>query len=82
MLVPVVLKDGHEELVSKDEFQYLLHKKEVLFFKRFAGWVVVGRDKMRSLKVPYNGVERRQHNVFMMYYGLGENNSTFIDKYT
>jgi hypothetical protein len=68
MLIPVVLKDGHEELVSKDELQLMLAKKQVVFFKRLGGWVVVGRDKMRDLKVPYNGVERRQHNVFAMFY--------------
>lgn len=68
MLIPVVLKDGHEELVSKDELQFLLFNQKVLFFKRLGGWVVIGRDKMRSLKVPYNGVERRQHDVFSMDY--------------
>ena len=68
MLIPVVLKDGHEELVRKDELQFLLFNKQVVFFKRFGGWVVVGRDKMRDLKVPYNGVERRQHNVFSLGY--------------
>lgn len=64
MLIPVVLKDGHEELVSKDELQMLISQKEILFFKRSNGWVVPGRDRMRDLKVPYNGVERRQSNVF------------------
>ena len=68
MLIPVVLKDGNEELVVKDELQLLLSKKQVVFFKRFDGWVVIGRDKMRDLKVPYNGVERRQNNVFSMHY--------------
>ncbi|MDG5467152.1 hypothetical protein P9J64_02320 [Deltaproteobacteria bacterium IMCC39524] len=65
MFVPVVLKGGHEEFVSKDELQFLLAENQVVFFKRFGGWVVVGRDKMRALKVPYNGVERRRHNVFL-----------------
>jgi len=68
MLIPVVLKDGHEELVRKDELQFLLFSKQVVFFKRLGGWVVIGRDKMRDLKVPYNGVERRQHNVFSLDY--------------
>jgi len=66
MLIPVVLKDGNEELVRTDELQSLLSKKQIMFFKRFDGWVVLGRDKMRDLKVPYNGVERRQNNVFSM----------------
>jgi len=68
MLIPVVLKDGNEELVLRDELQSLLFKKQIVFFKRLDGWVVIGRDKMRALKVPYNGVERRQNNMFSMYY--------------
>ncbi len=68
MLIPVVLKDGHEELVSKGELQFMLANKQVMFFKRLGGWVVIDRDKMRDLKVPYNGVERRQHNVFSLDY--------------
>lgn len=64
MLIPVVLKDGHEELVSKDELQMLMVKGQVMFFKRSDGWAVLGRDKVRHLKVPYNGLERRQHDVF------------------
>ena len=66
MLIPVVLKDGHEELVSNNELHFLMSNKQVMFFKRSDGWVVLGRDKMRDLKVPYNGVERRQHNMFSL----------------
>ena len=66
MLIPVVLKDGHEEVVSSNELHLLISNKQVMFFKRSDGWVVLGRDKTRELKVPYNGVERRQHNVFSL----------------
>jgi len=62
MFIPVVLKDGHEELVREDELRSLMFNKQVMSFKRSDGWVVLGRDKMRDLKVPYNGVERRQYN--------------------
>lgn len=68
MLIPVVLKDGQEDLVSKEELQYLIGRKKVMFFRRSNGWVVIGRDKMRNLKVPYNGIERRQHDVFSIVY--------------
>ena len=68
MLIPVVLKDGEEDLVSKEELQYLIGHKKVMFFRRSNGWVVIGRDKMRNLKVPYNGIERRQHDVFSIGY--------------
>ena len=68
MLIPVVLKDGHEELVSKDELQFLMFNRQILFFKRTEGWVVLGRDKMRNQREPYNGKERRQHDVFSLDY--------------
>lgn len=64
MFVPVVLKDGKEELVGKDELQYLIVTEQLLFFKRSDGWVVPGRDKMRHENILYSGEERRQHDVF------------------
>jgi hypothetical protein len=68
MLIPVVLKDGHKTLVSKDELQFLMFNKQVVLFKRSEGWAVIGRDKMRSQKAQYNGDERRQHNVYSLDY--------------
>ena len=62
MFIPVVLIDGREELVREDELRSLMFNKQVMSFKRSDGWVVLGRDKLRDLKVPYNGVERRQYN--------------------
>jgi hypothetical protein len=64
MLVPVVLKDGKEELVSKDELQFLMTTQKVMFFKRSDGWAVFGRDKMRKQIGSYNGEERRQDEVY------------------
>jgi len=64
MLVPVVLKGGKEELVSKDELQYLLVIDQVMFFKRSDGWVVLGRDKMRQHKAAHYMPERREHQVY------------------
>ncbi len=68
MLIPVVLKDGHEELVSKDVLQFMMYNKQLLFFKRSDGWAVLGRDKMRSQKTLYQGQERRQHEGFSLEY--------------
>ena len=48
MLIPVVLKDGQDSLVSKDKLQFLLTTEGILFFKRSDGWTVLGRDKMRN----------------------------------
>jgi hypothetical protein len=66
MLIAVVLKDGHEELVSIDELQFLLLTEEIMFFRRSDGWAVLGRDKMRKQRAPYNGDERRQHVFFSL----------------
>ena len=53
-----------EELVSKDELQFLMLTQKILFFRRSDGWAVLGRDKMRSQKLPYQGDERRQTAFF------------------
>ena len=66
MLIPVILKDGHEELVSKEELQFLLLTQKVLLFKRSDGWAVLGRNKMRKQRVPYNGEDRRQRNFYSL----------------
>jgi len=68
MYIPVVLTGEHEELVSKDELQFLMFTNQVIFFKRSDGWAVPGRDKMRVQIKPYNGQERRQHDVFSLDY--------------
>ena len=66
MLIPVVLKDGNEELVSKEELQFLLLTQEIKLFKRSDGWAVLGRDKMRTQLGPYNGEDRRQRNFYSL----------------
>jgi hypothetical protein len=66
MLIPIVLKDGGEELVSKNNLQYLLLLEKVLRFKRSDGWVVIGRDIMRKNIEPYNGEERRDSDFFSL----------------
>jgi hypothetical protein len=50
MLIPIVLSDGKEGLVSKDDLQFLLDIQQVVGFKRSDGWVVLGQDKMRFQK--------------------------------
>ncbi len=64
MFVPVVLKGGNEELVGKEELQYLIVTEQLMFFKRSDGWAVLGRDRMRHESASYKGEERRQHKVF------------------
>lgn len=64
MFIPVVLKNGKEELVSKDELQFLLVTKQLLFFRRSDGWAVIGRDKMRGHESGSIDNDRREHDVF------------------
>ena len=66
MLIPVVLKDGHEELVSKEELQFLLLTQKIMLFKRSDGWAVLGRNRMRNQRVSYNGEDRRQRNFYSL----------------
>ena len=66
MLIPVVLKDGHEDLVSKEELQFLLLTQEIKLLKRSGGWAVLGRDRMRTQIVSYNGEDRRQRNFYSL----------------
>jgi hypothetical protein len=68
--VVVVLNNGAERKVPKDELQYLLTTRQVMFFQRSEGWVVCGRDagQMRQQKgMDYTGEERRQHSIYASY---------------
>jgi len=65
--VKVVLTDGKECTVSKDELQFLLTTKRALFFERSNGWIVCGRDSdhMRHHKTrEYSGYDRREHKIY------------------
>jgi len=64
VFIPVVLKGNEEELVSKDELQFLLVNQKVVSFKRSDGWATVGRDKMRNHKTPTTKVDRRKHDIY------------------
>ena len=68
MYIPVILKDGKERSVSKDELQFLMVTKQVILFMRSDGWAILARDKMRHQTAPYYGEERRQHEVFAQDY--------------
>ena len=68
MYIPVVLKNGEELTVDKGKFQFLLASEQILFFKRTADWVVVGRDQLRGKIVPYQGDERRNLDSYSKKY--------------
>jgi len=64
MLIPIVLSGGQEDLVSKEELQFLLDVHQVEMFKRSDGWVFVGQDRMRHEKVSHHGRECRSNGYF------------------
>jgi len=64
VLVPVMLRNGTEEIVSSNVLDRMLEEKKVDFFRRSDGWVVVGRDLLRGMggKI-YVGRERRSELI-------------------
>lgn len=61
MIVPVMLKDGTEELVDAKVLDRLLEEGRVAFFRRADGWVVVDEGPLRGMGGRlYAGRERRE----------------------
>lgn len=62
MMIPVVLKDGTSRQVFPQVLDGLLDSGKVMVFKRSSGWVLVGKDPIRSCggsSGKYEGAERR-----------------------
>ncbi|SHJ99818.1 hypothetical protein SAMN02745165_03722 [Malonomonas rubra DSM 5091] len=69
MMIPVVFNDGRERNATRDELQYLIVTKQIMSFKRTAGWVIVGRDKMRTKsKSRHVKKDRRKHTIYPQGY--------------
>lgn len=63
MNIPVMLKDGKERSVGKNELQSLLSAEQLICFDRDSGCVFIGYDEIRGLDEPYAGEERRTDQV-------------------
>lgn len=62
MLIPVVYKNGKEDLVEQKFLDILLHIGEIQEFRRSDHWVNVAEDPIRSSQQShYNGDNRRTH---------------------
>ncbi len=60
MLIRVRYKDGRIDLIPSQNLDELIVLSEIDQFERSSGWVVVGRDPIRStLRGQYYGRERR-----------------------
>jgi hypothetical protein len=60
MMIRVMYDDGRFDMVKPGMLDNLLNSQVVTSFKRNNGWVVVGRDAIRSSsRGNYRGMERR-----------------------
>lgn len=60
MLIRVRYKDGRIELIPSNNLDELIVMSEIERFERSSGWVIVGKDPIRStLRGHYTGKERR-----------------------
>ena len=61
MQIKVKFIDGRIELVRPRELQELIDARRIIQFRRAGGWVMLGKDEIRStLRGDYLGPERRR----------------------
>ncbi|MBJ6725779.1 GSU3473 family protein [Geomesophilobacter sediminis] len=63
MFVRIVRTDGKIELAPAREIDLLIQEGEITAFCRAEGWVVIGKDAIRTTQVPYSGVGRRWSDI-------------------
>lgn len=64
MLIRVRYKDGRIDLIPSRKLDELIVMSEIDQFERSAGWVMVGKDPIRStLRGGYSGPERRENKI-------------------
>ncbi|NOQ50730.1 MAG: hypothetical protein GQ578_00715 [Desulfuromonadaceae bacterium] len=64
MLIRVRYKDGRIDLVPSKKLDELILMSEIEQFERSTGWVILGKDPIRSsLRGGYPGAERRSSMI-------------------
>lgn len=64
MLIPVIKSSKEPDSVPPHILDRMLASGEIHAFERSTGWVVVGRDPIRSASRPFYGVDRRRSVSF------------------
>lgn len=59
MLIPIITIDKSPDSVPPHVLDSMIMRGEIYAFERATGWVVVGKDPIRTTVRPYYGQERR-----------------------
>ncbi|MCF6266338.1 MAG: hypothetical protein L3J57_07315 [Desulfuromusa sp.] len=71
-MIPVVYKNGKEDLVEQKFLDILLHIGEIQEFRRSDHWVNVAEDPIRSSQQgEYHGSNRRFHDGTELHSAMG-----------
>lgn len=63
MMIRVMYSDGNFDIVKPGLLHRLIEQESIAGFKRSTGWIVIGRDPIRTDRTTsYSGPERRQHD--------------------
>jgi hypothetical protein len=63
MLIPIITDRNQPGLVPPNVLDRMLACGEINSFERSSGWVMVGRDPIRSARRTHHGVERRSQST-------------------
>lgn len=63
MMIRVMYSDGNFDIVKPGLLDRLIEQESIAGFKRSAGWIVIGRDPIRTDRTTsYAGPDRRQRD--------------------
>lgn len=64
MLIPIIKSCKEPDSVPPYVLDRMILSGEIHAFERSSGWVIIGRDPIRSTKSTFHGFERRQSVSF------------------
>lgn len=66
MLIPVIFNDGRQDMVKPFVLDQLIETKVIASFHRSSGWVVIGRDPIRSSANRIYCIPERREKEFVL----------------